>query len=206
MDIVSLLVLLIGLSVLILLVMVWLGARLQTLENRRTKVKHDTPLTKDQLAKLHDEAAQQYEATMVRELKRFEGEMTKMSNDLLGKLQGQIGTPQAQLASTIDGLLQTTTHGYADALDQAVAQLKARLATVDALIASHAEQADKAVQVMVDERKATALARIDASLGEMFADYMATVASGLDLSDQQALILQQLESIKPQLVEDIKRA
>jgi hypothetical protein len=87
-----------------------------------------------------------------------------------------------------------------------VAQLKTRLATIDQMIAAHAEQADQAVQALVDERKAAALSRVDAALGELFADYMATVASGLDLSDQQALILQQLESIKPQLLEDIKRA
>ena len=206
MDIVSLLLLLIGLSVLILLVMVWLGARLQTLENRRAKVKHDSPLTKDQLAKLHEEASRQYEASMVRELKRFESELTKTSDDLLAKLKQQVGDPDAQLASTINGLMQTTTTGYTAALDQSVVQLKTRLATIDQMIATHAEQADQAVQALVDERKAAALSRVDAALGELFADYMATVASGLDLSDQQTLILQQLESIKPQLLEDIKRA
>jgi hypothetical protein len=35
---------------------------------------------------------------------------------------------------------------------------------------------------------------------------MASVAAGLDLSDQQEYIIRQLESIKPQLIEDVRRA
>lgn len=206
MEIESLIWVVIGLMAMMLLVVAWLGTRIQKLEKSRTHHVHDSPLTKEQRTQLHQEASRQYEASMVRELKRFETEMSKLSDDLLGKLQAQIGNPEAQLQSTIEGLVQATTTGYSQALDTAVQQLKARLVSIDALIASHADAADKAVQAMVDERKAAAIHRVDESLGELFADYMTTVASGLDLSAQQDLIMQRLESIKPQLLEDVKRA
>ncbi len=206
MEVEALIWVLIGLMAMTLLVLAWIGTRLQRLEKARAKAVHDTPLSKDQLAKLRDEASQQYETTMVRELKRFEAEMAKMSEELLGKLRTQVSDPQAQLQTTINGLLAATTQGYQVALDEAVQQLRARLASVDRLIASHAEAADKAVQALVEERRTAALARLDHSLGEMFADYMTKVASGVDFGDQQELILQRLEAIKPQLLEDVKRA
>jgi paraquat-inducible protein B len=170
---------------------------------KRNKV--EATLTRDQLAKLREEASRQYETAMVRQLQRFEKEMTKLTDDLLLKMQQKIGQPDVELEKTVNALVDATTQGYSAALDETVNGLKARLASADALLASHAQAADKAVQALVEERKAKVLSKLDATLEEIFADYMATVAAGLDLSDQQEYIIRQLESIKPQLIEDIKR-
>jgi hypothetical protein len=158
------------------------------------------------LAKLREEASRQYEAAMVRELQRFEKEMAKLSNDLLVKIQQKVGQPDVELEKTVNALVDTTTRGYSTALEETITGLKARLATIDALLASHAESADKAVQALVEERKVKVLSKLDTSIEEIFADYMASVAAGLDLSDQQEYIIRQLESIKPQLIEDVRRA
>ena len=147
----------------------------------------------------------QYEAMMVRELQRFEKGMQKFSDELLVKMQTHIGSPDVELEKTMSGLMATTTDGYNAALEQSVGTLKARLSSVDALLTSHAQGADAQIQALVEERKARALARAEAELVSIFSDYMAQVASGLDYGDQQTYILQQLEAIKPQLVEDIQR-
>jgi hypothetical protein len=175
-------------------------------KNNQKRNKHEASLSRDQLAKLREEASRQYEAAMVRELQRFEKEMAKLSNDLLVKIQQKVGQPDVELEKTVNALVDTTTRGYSTALEETITGLKARLATIDALLASHAESADKAVQALVEERKVKVLSKLDTSIEEIFADYMASVAAGLDLSDQQEYIIRQLESIKPQLIEDVRRA
>lgn len=178
---------------------------LQKLNRVHKKAKPTIGLSREQQAKLREEATQQYEAMMVRELQRFEKSMQKFSDELLVKMQTHIGNPDVELEKTMSGLMATTTDGYSTALEQSVGALKARLSSVDALLTSHAQGADGQIQALVEDRKARALARADAELASIFSDYMAQVATGLDYGDQQAYILQQLEAIKPQLVEDIRR-
>ena len=197
-------VIVVGLVVCIVLMVVVIMLQ-QKLNHVHTKAKPTVGLSREQQAKLREEATQQYEAMMVRELQRFEKSMQKFSDELLTKMQTHIGNPDVELEKTINGLMTTTTDGYSAALEQSVGALKARLSSVDALLTTHAQGADGQIQALIEERKARALARADAELASIFSDYMAQVAAGLDYGDQQTYILQQLEAIKPQLVEDIKR-
>ncbi len=180
--------------------------KVQKLLNSQKKTKPDPGLTRSAQAKLREEASHQYEAMMVRELQRFEKNMQKFSDELLSSMQQRVGQPDVDLEKTVDALVAATTQGYGLALEESVAALKARLSSLDALLVTHAEAADKDVQTLVAERKAKAVARVDASLASIFSDYMSTVASELDFSNQQDYIVAQLEAIKPQLKEDIQRA
>lgn len=179
--------------------------KLQKLEKHHKKAKPVVSLTRAQQTQLHEEAGRQYEAMMVRELQRFEKSMQKFSDELLENMRQHVGQPDVQIAQTIEGLVGATTDGYSLALQEAVTALKARLSSVDALLASHAEAADKNVQALVEERKARAVSRADAALAGIFSDYMASVATNLDFGEQQDYVLAQLEAIKPQLLEDVKR-
>lgn len=179
--------------------------KLSTLERHQKKAKPAVTLTRAQQTQLHDEAGRQYEAMMVRELQRFEKSMQKFSDELLENMHQHVGQPDVQISKTIEGLVSATTDGYSMALQEAVAALKARLSSVDALLSSHADAADKNVLALVEERKARAIQRADTALAAIFTDYMASVATSLDYGEQQDYVLAQLEAIKPQILEDIKR-
>lgn len=195
---------LIGL-VLCIALLVMLVVQLRRLSRVNKKAKHPVGLTRDQQAKLREDAARQYEAMMVRELQRFEKSMQKFSDDLLANMQAHIGQPDVALEKTMHGLMDATTNGYGAALENSVAALKARLSSVDALLVSHAEAADAQILALVEDRKAKALSRVDSALASIFSDYMAQVAAGLDYGEQQAYIMAQLDALKPQLKEDIQR-
>lgn len=195
---------LMGLMVCVGLLLVIIS-RLHSLRVISKKSKNMASLSHEQQVKLRDDAARQYEAMMVRELQRFEKNMQKFSDELLANTQAHVARPDIAIEKTLDGLMSTTTTGYSAALEKSVAALKARLSSVDALLVSHAEAADMQVQSLVEERKKRAITRVDTALANIFSDYMSQVAEGLDYGEQQAYILAQLEAIKPQLIEDIKR-
>ena len=103
---------------------------LRKLGHTQKKSKAVVGLTREQQSKLREEATQQYEAMMVRELQRFEKSMQKFSDDLLANMQSHIGQPDVALEKTMSGLMSATTEGYSAALQESVAALKARLSSV----------------------------------------------------------------------------
>lgn len=205
----TLLITLLVSGILILIVAVlWTIVQIVRLRQQNQKKNQDLEkvLDKETTERLRADANARYEAVMTRELKRFEKELEQTSNELLSQIHKRLAAPDQQLDATIQALLAQTMSGYSSVLSVSTAQLKEQLASVEQQVVAQQKVVEAAAGEVIAARKTAALARIETDLADIFARYLASIVGSLDFADQQAVILEQLAKIKPQLEEDVKRA
>lgn len=193
----------VGLTIGLFGVLIWVG-RLVKANKKVVAINHEI-LSADERRQLKKQAAEQYEATLVRELKHFEGQLTALSTALLTALKADVATSDQGITQAANQLTTQLSHEYTGLTQQALSQLKLHIAAVEAQLATQSSALEAGMSELVAARKQAVLKRVDADLADILSQYLNATLEQLDLTDQEPLILAKLEEIKPQLKADIGR-
>lgn len=183
--------------------LVWVG-RLLKHTKKAAVVNHDI-LTADERRELKKQAAAQYEAALVRELKQFEGQLTNLSSSLLAELKADVKSSDQAVTQAAAQLTTQLSEQYTSLLTQATTQLQTHLSTVEQELTKETTALQESLQATTEARRQVVLKRVDTELADILSQYMNATLEQLDLTDQEQFILAKLEAIKPQLKEDLSR-
>ncbi len=179
----------------------WLWVR-AVLHNLKKPVSLEV-LSVEERQKLKKQAQTQYEASLVRELKRFEGQLEALSNTLLTDLKQDVQAGDHSITQATQALTEQVTKQYNALFTQASSQMKTHVAAVDQTLNEQTATLAKSLAAITEERKRVVVARVEADLADILSQYLNASLGSLDLTGQEQLILERLEAIKPKLKEDI---
>jgi|GEM_PF-6576022 len=180
-----------------------LMGQISQLMKRKPKRTTEEVLSSEERDKLKAAASAQYEAAMVRELKRFEQSLTKASTELLSDLHAQVVKSDAEIAAAAAQLTTQTQAEYAQLMQSATGHLRTQLATLDTAITQATTTQTTAMAELVEGRKQAVITRVDTQLADILTQYLNATLEQLDLTDQEQFIIAKLEEIKPRLKEDL---
>lgn len=179
----------------------WLWAR--TTLRKFNKSASLEVLNSEERQELKKKAQTQYEASLVRELKRFEGQLGSLSTSLLVDLKRDVQGGDHDITQATKALTEQVTREYNSLFIQATDQMKAHMVAVDKSLDEQTSALAKSLAEATEGRKRVVVARVEADIADILSQYLKVSLSGLDLTGQEQLIIERLEAIKPKLKEDI---
>lgn len=188
-----------ALNMLIFLIVLLKVLRFDKQKNEATLV-----MTPSYMAELEKQTRDKFSSLINESAAQLNQQLEQKLTAYLSSLEHGLHDPDAQINQTVERLLSDELQKYQHDLSDAREKLLSTITHVGGEIALTQKQAQNEVETYIEKEKAARIARIDAKLTDILAEYLiSSLGSDIDFTSQRDYIYHRLEENKANLKRDI---